>query len=116
MPAERLIDAVCSLDYPRDRLEIQVLDDAQRQGQVQEVLLQQPAVPHGPQIAGLEEVPVISQDFTDEEKIEMMVKTIGMSTISSIPTTTVPTVPMTAISTSSQASIGGMSNSTSRDG
>jgi cellulose synthase/poly-beta-1,6-N-acetylglucosamine synthase-like glycosyltransferase len=26
--AERLIDAVCALDYPRDRLEIQVLDDS----------------------------------------------------------------------------------------
>jgi cellulose synthase/poly-beta-1,6-N-acetylglucosamine synthase-like glycosyltransferase len=26
--AERLIDAVCRLDYPRDRLEIQVLDDS----------------------------------------------------------------------------------------
>jgi cellulose synthase/poly-beta-1,6-N-acetylglucosamine synthase-like glycosyltransferase len=26
--AERLIDAVCSFDYPRDRLEIQVLDDS----------------------------------------------------------------------------------------
>jgi len=26
--AERLIDAVCELDYPRDRLEIQVLDDS----------------------------------------------------------------------------------------
>jgi cellulose synthase/poly-beta-1,6-N-acetylglucosamine synthase-like glycosyltransferase len=26
--AERLIDAVCKLDYPRDRLEIQVLDDS----------------------------------------------------------------------------------------
>ncbi|MDX1643743.1 MAG: glycosyltransferase family 2 protein [Thermoanaerobaculia bacterium] len=26
--AERLIDAVCDLDYPRDRLEIQVLDDS----------------------------------------------------------------------------------------
>src|SRR5580704_12973568 len=25
---ERLIDAVCRLDYPRDRLEIQVLDDS----------------------------------------------------------------------------------------
>src|SRR5690606_22126075 len=25
---ERLIDAVCALDYPRDRLEIQVLDDS----------------------------------------------------------------------------------------
>ena len=26
--AGRLIDAVCDLDYPRDRLEIQVLDDS----------------------------------------------------------------------------------------
>jgi len=26
--AERLIDAVCALDYPRERLEIQVLDDS----------------------------------------------------------------------------------------
>jgi len=26
--ADRLIDAVCRLDYPRDRLEIQVLDDS----------------------------------------------------------------------------------------
>jgi cellulose synthase/poly-beta-1,6-N-acetylglucosamine synthase-like glycosyltransferase len=26
--AERLLDAVCALDYPRDRLEIQVLDDS----------------------------------------------------------------------------------------
>src|SRR5215207_1448850 len=26
--AARLIDAVCALDYPRDRLEIQVLDDS----------------------------------------------------------------------------------------
>src|SRR3954467_2341457 len=26
--AERLIDAVCAIDYPRDRLEIQVLDDS----------------------------------------------------------------------------------------
>ena len=26
--AERLIDAVCALDYPRDRLEVQVLDDS----------------------------------------------------------------------------------------
>jgi len=26
--AERLIDAVCELDYPRERLEIQVLDDS----------------------------------------------------------------------------------------
>ncbi len=26
--AERLIDAICALDYPRDRLEIQVLDDS----------------------------------------------------------------------------------------
>src|SRR4029079_1848375 len=26
--AERLIDAVCQLDYPKDRLEIQVLDDS----------------------------------------------------------------------------------------
>ena len=26
--ADRLIDAVCALDYPRDRLEIQVLDDS----------------------------------------------------------------------------------------
>src|SRR5215469_3583349 len=26
--ADRLIDAVCGLDYPRDRLEIQVLDDS----------------------------------------------------------------------------------------
>src|SRR6476469_7138305 len=26
--ADRLIDAVCSIDYPRDRLEIQVLDDS----------------------------------------------------------------------------------------
>ena len=26
--AERLIDAVCALDYPADRLEIQVLDDS----------------------------------------------------------------------------------------
>jgi len=26
--ARRLIDAVCALDYPRDRLEIQVLDDS----------------------------------------------------------------------------------------
>ncbi|HET7618808.1 MAG TPA: glycosyltransferase family 2 protein, partial [Vicinamibacterales bacterium] len=26
--ADRLIDAVCDLDYPRDRLEIQVLDDS----------------------------------------------------------------------------------------
>src|SRR3954464_792274 len=26
--AERLIDAVCRIDYPRDRLEIQVLDDS----------------------------------------------------------------------------------------
>ena len=25
---ERLLDAVCALDYPRDRLEIQVLDDS----------------------------------------------------------------------------------------
>ncbi|HUC07932.1 MAG TPA: hypothetical protein VMR96_07555, partial [Solirubrobacterales bacterium] len=25
---ERLIDAVCKIDYPRDRLEIQVLDDS----------------------------------------------------------------------------------------
>src|SRR3954467_6940332 len=25
---ERLIDGVCALDYPRDRLEIQVLDDS----------------------------------------------------------------------------------------
>ena len=25
---ERLVDAVCKLDYPRDRLEIQVLDDS----------------------------------------------------------------------------------------
>jgi cellulose synthase/poly-beta-1,6-N-acetylglucosamine synthase-like glycosyltransferase len=27
--AERLIDAVCQLDYPRDRLQVQVLDDSQ---------------------------------------------------------------------------------------
>ncbi|MBM3277414.1 MAG: glycosyltransferase family 2 protein [Candidatus Handelsmanbacteria bacterium] len=27
--AERLIDAVCRLDYPRDRLQVQVLDDSQ---------------------------------------------------------------------------------------
>src|SRR6187455_1391299 len=26
--ADRLIDAVCRIDYPRDRLEIQVLDDS----------------------------------------------------------------------------------------
>src|SRR4029079_10948618 len=26
--ADRLIDAVCEMDYPRDRLEIQVLDDS----------------------------------------------------------------------------------------
>src|SRR5512135_102194 len=26
--AERLIDTVCQLDYPKDRLEIQVLDDS----------------------------------------------------------------------------------------
>src|SRR5216684_1684839 len=26
--AERLIDAVCAIDYPHDRLEIQVLDDS----------------------------------------------------------------------------------------
>src|SRR3954467_12618052 len=26
--AERLIDAVCAIDYPRERLEIQVLDDS----------------------------------------------------------------------------------------
>src|SRR5258707_4040000 len=26
--ATRLIDAVCRLDYPRDRLEIQILDDS----------------------------------------------------------------------------------------
>ena len=26
--AERLIDAVCALDYPKERLEIQVLDDS----------------------------------------------------------------------------------------
>src|SRR6201985_691246 len=26
--AERLIDAVCAIEYPRDRLEIQVLDDS----------------------------------------------------------------------------------------
>src|SRR2546429_7640660 len=26
--ADRLIEAVCRLDYPRDRLEIQVLDDS----------------------------------------------------------------------------------------
>src|SRR5690348_16946725 len=26
--ADRLIDAVCAIDYPRDRLEIQVLDDS----------------------------------------------------------------------------------------
>src|SRR5215468_8006993 len=26
--ADRLIDAVCRMDYPRDRLEIQVLDDS----------------------------------------------------------------------------------------
>src|SRR4029453_6862526 len=26
--ADRLIEAVCSIDYPRDRLEIQVLDDS----------------------------------------------------------------------------------------
>jgi cellulose synthase/poly-beta-1,6-N-acetylglucosamine synthase-like glycosyltransferase len=26
--AERLIDAVCALDYPRERLEVQVLDDS----------------------------------------------------------------------------------------
>ena len=26
--AERVIDAVCDLDYPRDRLQIQVLDDS----------------------------------------------------------------------------------------
>src|ERR671934_1123896 len=26
--ADRLIDAVCRIDYPRDRLEVQVLDDS----------------------------------------------------------------------------------------
>src|SRR5262245_21995748 len=26
--ADRLIDSVCAIDYPRDRLEIQVLDDS----------------------------------------------------------------------------------------
>jgi cellulose synthase/poly-beta-1,6-N-acetylglucosamine synthase-like glycosyltransferase len=43
--ARRLIDAVCALDYPRDRLEIQVLDDStdETSGLVAEVVKQRQA-------------------------------------------------------------------------
>src|SRR5688572_5557611 len=31
---ERLVDAVCAMDYPKDRLEVQILDDSTDESQV----------------------------------------------------------------------------------